>query len=899
MKLKFYRILFGIRGWFTSALNHFGTQADLKAEIDHHLSLSQERLLSEGMKKDNARKISLREFGNTERLKEECRDNWGMQTLSNIIRDARFAFRKMSKNKVTTLIAITILALSIGAATSVFSIVNTVLLNELPVPNPQELRMIYWKGSQTKIRSCSNDYVKQMGPTSISDGLSHPIFLALRERCRDYAEIFAFDLVKESTAQIGNHTFATKLLLVSDNFLSGLHAKPAIGRFFEASDVAQSTPNVVISHDVWAKYFHSRPDAIGSTIRLSGDLYTVIGVAPDGFEGVNPGQTISFYLPMTENSRFLHKPLSTDWHWGTRTMLRLKPGVKDKQVKQLLDTAFIPIIGDLAQEPEIVLATGHAGQSNDHRKYKKTLQVMLLVVGLTMLVASINLAGLSIAVGVSRNHEYAIRASLGASRWRLLNQSMCESMIKAIIGGLLGLLLSLWGKDALSYLLAGSDQGINYDISLDFEVVAFCLIITLFTTLISGVLPAIRASSVNPIDGLKDKSGNIAPRLRTGKLLVSAQIAVTFIIVYSALLYIGSFQRIDEIEPGISTENLLVFHINLAASGYNHRNSQQLFDRLQDKFTTLPGVTSSTYSQRALFTDFYSAAYFQLLPAAENENQPTRALRLLVNESFFKTMKIEIMSGRGFETTDHFEARKVVVVNETFTKNFLPESNPLNRSIRFGRDEWEIIGVSADTKYHDILEPTEPTVYFPIRQRRHGGIIAFSIRSTLPEKPLTRLIQKTVRETDPSIAIFDISTQEELIAANVARERLLALSSGWLGILTLAISCIGLYGLIAYNVARRKNEMAIRLALGAKTSQTIKLILRESATIAGTGILVALPLSLFAGYWIQNQLFMTESFDPLTIGTLALLFLMIALIAAHFPSRSITRLHPARVLRGE
>ncbi|MCG8526828.1 MAG: ABC transporter permease [Opitutales bacterium] len=362
MKLKFYRILFGIRGWFTSALNHFGTQADLEAEISHHLEQNQHHLESSGLSSKQARKLSLREFGNAERLKEECRDNWGMQTLSNITRDARFAFRKMSKNKVTTLIAITILALSIGAATSVFSIVNTVLLNELPVPNPQELRMIYWKGSQTKIRSCSNDYVKQMGPTSISDGLSHPIFLALRERCRDYAEVFAFDLVKESTAQIGNHTFATKLLLVSDNFLSGLHAKPAIGRGFEASDVAQSAPNVVISHDVWAKYFHSRPDAIGSTIRLSGDLYTVIGVAPNGFEGVNPGQAISFYLPMTENSRFLHKPLSTDWHWGTRTMLRLKPGAKDKQVKQLLDAAFIPMIADLAQEPEIVLATGHAGQ---------------------------------------------------------------------------------------------------------------------------------------------------------------------------------------------------------------------------------------------------------------------------------------------------------------------------------------------------------------------------------------------------------------------------------------------------------------------------------------------------------------------------------------------------------
>lgn len=871
-------------------------QSNLEHEFNFHIQEAIEDNISNGMSPKQAQKAACIEFGNAERLKEECRDNWGMQMLNNFIRDFRFALRQMSKNKIATFVSIAILALSIGAATSVFSIVNTVLLNELPVPNPHELRMIYWRGSEKNIRSSSNDFVKRQGQYYMSDAISYPAFSILKKQGIDHADVFAFSSLQESTAQIDNHTFATRLLLVSDNFLSGLHARPVVGRSFQESDIAQAAPHVVISHEVWTRYLNSNPDAIGKTIRLSGELYRIIGVAPKGFEGVNPGQTVSFYLPMTENSQYLHTALSNDWHWGTRTMLRLKPRVSDKQVKHVLDAAFSSIASDSVKDPEIVLAPGQTGQSADHRKYKKTLYVMTSIVALTMLVASINLAGLSIATGISRHHEFAIRSSLGAGRFRLISQSMCESLIKSCAGGLLGLILSVWGKDALSHLLAGTSEGMNYDITLDLKVVGFCVLITVITTLVSGLFPAIRASFVDPIDGLKDKTSNVAPRLRTGKLLVSFQIAVTFVIVYAALLYINSLTRIEDIEPGITTEDLLVFHVNPRASGYNNRTAQQLFDRLQTKFSALPGVTASTFAQNALFSGYNSSGSFTLLPSSENESRPTRAMRLMVSESFFDTMKIDILSGRGFEITDNTESRKVVVVNQSFIQNYLPESYPLNRSIRIWSADWEIIGVCSDAKYEDILDPVEPTIYFPIRQRRYGHTVAFSIRSTLPAKQLTQLILKTLRESDPSVAIFDISTQEELIAANTGQERLLAISSGWLGILTLSISCIGLYGLIVYNVARRKKEMAIRLALGSKPSRTIKLILREAVFIAGIGIMIALPLSLLVGHLIQNQLFMTDSVDPLTIGLLAALFLSITLIAAMFPSRSITRLNPAQAL---
>lgn len=815
-----------------------------------------------------------------------------------MLSDLRYAFRQLAKSPGFTAVAVLSLALGIGASTAVFSVVNAILLRSLPVPNPHELHVLHWSGSQRHIPSWSG------GDTSFTP----PHFTQLREQGAAQAEIFGFIPVTDLIARARGESSPVQGLMVSDNFFSGLGVRPIVGRALAAGeDYAGEGTSVVISYDWWEKHFSLNPSITGQTLALNGTAFTIIGVLPRGFEGPQAGQPSDFYVPMATHSRFLYREITSNFHWYVRIMARLRPGATEEQLKAALDVAWAREAAEFMQEPRITIESGRGGETNDRANYRKPLLLLLGVVGVVMLVACANLAGLSLARGTARTHELAVRAALGAGRWRLVRQSLTESLVLALLGGSAGILLATWLRTGIAQLLAGTSGELHYDFAVDFRVLWFTLFLALVTALLSGFLPALRAGRVDAVDGLKSRGALNTPRLRAGRLLVSAQIGLSLLLLTGAGLYVRTLVNLAHIDAGFSTENLLLFRVNVRGSASANAQTVEFYARLQDSLATLPGARSASLIDFPLLSGAGSSGGFNTFsgrPAVTGKSMDTR--RLSVGETFFATMGIPIVMGRGLTAADDEVAPKAIVVNEAFVKQYLPNENPLGLTISMWEANWQIIGVCRDISYNNIKEQVPPTTYFPFRQRlysrfklSHLRAPYFAIRTTLPPLTLIPSVRNVVKAIDPDVALTDFTTQEDVCARGIGQERLFALLCGSLAGLALLLSCLGLYGLMAYNVTRRTTEFGIRMALGAQHSNIAWPILREALLLAFTGIGLGLPFSFAVTRLIKNQLYGVQPNDPLTLILVSAALIAVTLLATWLPVRRATRVNPIEALRTE
>lgn len=803
--------------------------------------------------------------------------------------DLRFAIRQLLKNPCFTAVAVVSLALGIGAGTAVFSFVNAILLSSLPVPNPQELVVINWSGAE--FTSGYDGELLDAGPNrKKGNAFSYSVFLALRDQCSNQADIFGYVPLNGVTARARREATSAEGLMVSDNFFSGLGVRPVLGRLLVSQDENfETAPNVVISYQWWERQFDLDLGALGNSVTLNGKVFTVVGVLPREFSGISPGTETDFYIPLAQGNRD---------RWRMPLMARLKAGASRARLLSALEVVFNREAETVMKAPKVLLKEGHAGPDLDRRHYRSPLILLLSVVGVVLLVVCANLAGLSLARGNARKHEFAVRAALGAGRWQLVRQSLTESTLIAVIGGGLGVAIAVWGKNVFARLLSGSPEGLHYDVQLDLKVLVFALAVSLTTALLSGLLPAMRAAAVDPRDGLKARATVGTDRHHSGRFLVAAQIALSLLLLAGAGLYVRTLVNLTEINPGFAQENLLLFKLNPGDAGYEAAQATAFFDKTQQSLEAIPGVRSVALTQVPLLSGGSWVSSFVIPGRPSEDGGESLAHMLIVSETFFRTLGVPLLFGRDFSVSDAGDAAKVVVVNDAFVRKYFPGESPIGRILKRDGTDWHIAGVCRDIKYADIKSEVPPTAYLSFRQESTGSAF-FALRTTVPPLSVSTAARKVVSAMDPNIPLTNLDTQLQIRDRTISQQRLFAVLCGSLAALAALLSCIGLYGLMAYHVSRRTREIGLRMALGATRERILRRIVVEGLRLGSLGLVVGLLLTIAFSKLIKTQLYGVEPTDPLTLGAAVLALLLVAAGAAWIPARQAARVDPMEALRSE
>jgi predicted permease len=892
---------------------------EMAEEMAAHLERETEQNLARGLPPDEAHYAARRAFGGLDQFQERERDARGWRWIEDLIRDLRHALRSLRKSPGFTAVAVLSLALGIGANTAVFSLVNAILLASLPVPNPQDLRVLQWSGVGAKTGNFTGSmqtvgslprstggmsYAGHTGAgrRTIADAFTFPQYRLLREQVASLADIFGYANLSGITVRARQEPFTAEGLMVSDNFFSGLGVRPLLGRVFGSEEAgAGAAPSVVICHEWWERQFGLDPAVLGASVALNGHAFTIVGVLPPGFPGVHPSDRAEFYVPMSAQPQLLPgwPPTSSD-HWWIKLLARIRPDAGAAQLQAALDVVFSRETQAVMKEPAVVVLDGRAGPGWDREHYRQPLLLLLGVVGVVILVACANLAGLSLARSAARQHEFSVRVALGSGRWRLIRQSLTESLLLAVLGGVLGLLLAFWAKTAISRLLAGSPEGLRYDLALDGTVLGFTLALTLVTALLAGLLPAWRAGQADPVAGLKSRAAVSAPRLRAGRILVAAQITLSVLLLAGAGLYVRTLVNLVRINPGFATERLLLFQLNPRAAGLRGAAATAFFERALDAAEKIPGARAVALTQFKLLAGSMSGGSFFTLPAhpeLTDEKRPA-AHRLNVSETFFSTLGIPLVLGRGFTAADAEGAPKVVVVNQTFVRSYFPDQIPVGQILKIGKDDWQIAGVCGDAKDADLRADVPPTVYFSYRQSGIGSAY-LAVRTAQSPFALVAAARKAIAAIDPNVPLADATTQAAVRDQRISQERMFATLVGALAGLAVLLACIGLYGLMAYNVARRTGEIGVRLALGATPGRVARPVLREALVLAVVGIAIGLPAAAALATIVKHQLYGVAPFDPATLAGAAILLLAVAVFAAWVPARKASHVDPIEALRAE
>ena len=826
--------------------------------------------------------------------------------MMTIWHDMRFGLRQLRKSPGFTAVAVLSLALGIGANTAIFSMINGILYKSLPVRNPHELRVINWTcdGIHNPLEMRIQGLYGLTKPGKHSHG-SFPYFAYLDfvRQTQDFSDLFALsDGGYSVTINAGGVPTSAIARLVSGNFFRGYGAPVLIGRSIIPEDDRRDAPPVaVLTYPFWKRIFGLDPQVIGRILTVGKTGFTIIGVLPRNYIGPLAGQSrTDFYVPLTALRQLLRERwLDEDNVWWVQMMGRLAPGADEAQVQTSLEPLFSHIANRSGVEmdrPGILLQQGHQGILRSRRRVAENLLPLQIVVGLVLLIACTNLAGLLLARGAARQHEMAVRAAMGAGRWRLIRQSLTESMILSLGGVCLGLVLSIWTRGAVSGFRIGPLSNRHFNSQIDANVLMFALGVGVVTTLLSGLFPALRAGNTDPLGGLKD-SGNLgAPRLRLGKVLITAQVGLSVLFVVVSGLLCRTLINFYRMDVGFDTENLLLVQIDPGESLSPLRNGQLFFDSVRQKVAGIPGVRSVALSNRTL-TGGHGWSPKVSIPSRPDK-RPCEVIALSVSEGYLVTMGINLLNGRDFRVTDTQNSQRVVIVNQEFGRLCFAEKNPLGQFIVVDDEQHQIVGLCSNHKYCGLRRGISPILYRPHSQCELDKVTCM-IRSVSPPLSLVPAVRKAVAEIDRNVLLDGITTQKLAIKASLRLERLMTSLIGSCALLALALSCIGLYGLMAYNVARRTGEMGIRKALGARPWDVARPILMEALILTVIGIIVGLPVSLALVRLGRSFFYGIEPHDPLTMIGTVVIMVTVAALAAWIPARRAAKIDPMEALRYE
>jgi predicted permease len=850
-----------------------------------------------------------RASGNQNRVVEDVRAAWGWVGLEQLFEDLRYAVRTIRASPAFATLALLSLALGIGANTAIFELVNAVRLRNLPVPDPQQLVRIRIRGGN-----------RGMGISGDESQLSYPLFLQIR----DHQQAFSGVLAWGSNGQrwlVGEGTQGRRLsgMLVSGNFFRTLRVSPAAGRLLSPDDDRPgcAAAGVVLSYGFWQSEFFAQSSAIGRRLTVEGHRFEIIGVAPATFSGLDVGKTFDLALPICAQAYVLPEwessPLRTDVYWLS-VIGRLRPGWSLAQADQHLRAiapslleATLPV-GYTAESVALyrrlsleALAAAN-GVSFLRTQYDTALWLLLGITGLVLLIACSNLANLMLARATARQREFAVRTALGASRLRLVRQSLCESLLIALTGAALGLVLSRLFSGAVARFLGTEDNPLHLDLTMDARVLSFTVVVTIAACILFGLVPAVRASRAEPIAAMKAGGrGLTAARERFSfqRLLVVGQIAVSLTLLVGALLFGRSFRNLMTLDPGFREREILLAGLDLSHLGLSPAGSNRLERDLLAEMRSLPQVQAAATTTTVLIGDGMWSLGLDI------GGTGGWARFTWVSPGHFRLLDIPILAGRDFNANDTDGAPKVAIVNQMFVRQYLGNANPIGRIFRSRREpnypetEYEIVGVTRDTKYSDLRQPIDPMVYAPASQNPVAVLVSHMyIRSSAPTSTVIANIRRRLMAAHPGVAaefrVFQAHIEEGLI-----RERLMAALSGFFGVLAALLATIGLYGVLSYMMERRRSEIGIRLALGARPAGVVALVMRETAAVLfiglGLGAMSCLGLTRAA----SSLLFGLNARDPVTVFLAAGLLAGAVAAGSYLPARRASRLDPMTALRCE
>jgi predicted permease len=825
--------------------------------------------------------------------------------MKTIWHDVRYGLRQLRKSPGFTTVAVLSLALGIGANTAIFSMINGILYKSLPIRNPHELRLINWT-----YRKWPNIELKgNTGRTKshkYSGSFPYPAYLDFAKQVQGFSDLFAFSYIEDPmTISAGEVATLANAQMVSGNFFKGYGAEFLIGRAITPDDDRTDAPPVaVITYPLWQRVYGLDPHVIGRTLMVGNTGYTIIGVLPRGYVGPLAGERrTDFYVPMMAQPRLIDEDewLSSYKAWWVQIMGRLAPGADEARVQASLELLFSHVLdrsgAEFADRPGIFLQKGQHGVLMGSLDMARPLWFLQIVVGVVMLIACTNLAGLLLARGAGRQHEMAVRAAMGAGRWRLIRQSLTESMILSFAGVCLGLIFSVWVRAALTGFVIDPSRNKHFNLQVDANVLMFTLAIGVVTALLSGLFPALRAGNTDPSAGLKDSGSRGAPRLRLGKVLVTTQVGLSIVLVLLGGLLCRTLINLYRTDMGIDTENLLLVPIRPSQSLFPPEDREVFYDSVRQKIAGIPGVRLVALSSQTL----WGGPIWTLdisIPGRPDE-RARESLRMIVSDGYFATMGIDLLNGRDFRTSETRGSHLVAIVNKEFGRVFFLGEDPLGRIVTIRDKQYQIVGICSNTKCQNLRDADQPFVYLPHNELHEHPTMTYAIRSVLPPMSLVPAVRKAVADVDRNLPIEGITTQQLEIKEDLRLERLFASLSGSLAMLALTLCCIGLYGIMAYNVARRTGEMGIRKALGARPWDVARPILREALMLSVIGVVIGIPVAWALVGVIRFLFYGIEPHDPLTIiGTVGVM-IMVAVFAAWIPARRAANVDPMEALRYE
>ena len=828
----------------------------------------------------------------------------------------KLAFRRLFKAPFVTSVAILSLALGIGANAAIFSLFNQMLLRPLPVPAAHELVNLSAPGPKPGSQSCN-----QAGDCQAV--FSYAMFRDLQKEQKVFTDVAAHRLFGANLS-FHNQTLNGEGVLVSGSYFPVLGLQPALGRLLSPADDQKVGESLVavLSHAYWTTRFDRSPAVLNDSLIVNGQHLTIVGVAPEGFDGTTLGSKPQVFVPIT--LRALMEPRFAQFanrrsYWAY-VFARLRPGVALDMARTQLNVAYRQIINDVEaplqrgmsdatlarfRARQVEVSDGRRGQSSVDREARTPLFLLLGVTGLVLLIACANIANLLLARAAARSNEMAIRLSIGASRRNLIAQLLTESLLLALIGGIAGLVVSRWTLD-LIFAMLPTEAAATLAVRMDGKVLAFAAVVTLGTGLLFGLFPAWHSTKPDLLSTIKGQAGQPGGG-RSAKMfratLATMQIAISMALLVCAGLFTKSLMNVSRVDLGITVEQLATFGVSPEMNGYKAERSKQLFERLEDELAAQPGVTSVTGALvpalgGSSWGNSVAVEGFKAGPDTDNNSRFNE-----VAPGYFKTMGIPLLAGRDFSRSDRLGGPKVAIVNEAFARKFNLGNEVVGKRIGDSGPsatlDTEIVGLVKDAKYNAVKDAIPPLFFRPYRQDDSVGSMTFYVRTAGAAEQAIQTIQRVVAGVDPNLPIENLRTMEQQVRDNVFLDRLISTLSAGFAVLATLLAAVGLYGVLAYTVAQRTREIGLRMALGAAPNSVRAMVLRQVAVMTVIGGIAGLTGAVFAGRAAKAILYQMEGHDPAVLAVSVVLLAIVALGAGFIPAHRASRIDPMLALRYE
>ena len=837
--------------------------------------------------------------------------------MDNLFKDLRYGLRGLFKRKGFAAIAVLTLALGIGANTAIFTLVNAVLLKTLPVSNPQELVLF----SDMTGEGTSQEDSPRVGQWQ---RFSYASYKHLRDHNESFQDVAATrsgssGLSVRQTDLQTNAAVRGSGQLVSGNYFSLLGVHAMRGRVLTSDDdKPNAEPAAVVSHRYWQQKLNSDPSIVGKKFIINGTNFTVVGVTPPEFFGERIRRPPDFWLPLAFHPQIELRPSFLDDNQVYFLMIlgRLKPGVTMEQAQGDVNLNLRQFLTEQAgsqltedrqrgiQNTYVQLVDGSGGISGLRRVYSTPLHMLMAIVGMVLLIACANVGSLLLSRAASRKAEISLRMALGATRGRIVRQLLTESMLLAVIGGVFGVLLAQWGVTVLVSLVA---ENAPLDTRPDLGVLAFTAGVSLVAGLLFGLVPAIQASRTNLSSAMKEKTRTRSRFLRVSlsAALVVLQVGISMVLLTGAGLFARSLMKLQSEDVGFDRNNMLLVDIDPRLAGYKPTELAGLYQQIVDRVSTVPNVQSVSMATYAPLSGSQRSSSIKVPGLVTDESQPD-VEDVLAGPKYAETMGMPLLRGRDLEVRDTATGPRVAIVNQTFAEAYFKGQDALGKQFSFDDDTdngalLEIVGIVGDIKSEDTREPARPAVYRPIIQipNQAAYSVTLQIRTKNDPTPTVAPVRQMLNQIDDKLPIFNVRTMHEQIRMELDQDRLIAQLVSFFGGLALVLACIGLYGVMAHGVARRTNEIGIRMALGAQGGNIAWMVLRETLVLVIAGLVLGVPAALLSARLIATQLFGLSPTDPLTLIGAGVVLTFVALLAGYIPARRASRVDPLTALRYE